>query len=342
MPVQDLTPPPDATARNGAVESSEAEDEAWVWAQIKAEARRDAESEPALASYLYSTIISHSSLSRSLSFHLGNKLCSSTLLSTLLYDLFLNTFSSSDLLSSTVADLRATRERDPACTSFSHCLLNYKGFLSIQAHRVAHNLWIQNRKPLALALQSRIADVFAVDIHPGAKIGKGVLLDHATGVVIGETAVVGGDRHPKIRDGVLLGAGATVLGNVRVGEGAKVGAGSLVLIDVPPWTTAVGNPAKEACLFAKALNLNSVSIENDNAQLIFFELFGIGPSLELMTIISDICMLAAELKLSFCWTGNEAAHWIASSQAVSLGFKWVLFPPPVLSSLLCSDVLFSL
>ncbi|KAF7135476.1 hypothetical protein RHSIM_Rhsim08G0232100 [Rhododendron simsii] len=262
MPVQDLTPTPDAAARNGAVESSVAEDEAWVWAQIKAEARRDAESEPALASYLYSTIISHSSLSRSLSFHLGNKLCSSTLLSTLLYDLFLHTLSSSDLLSSTVADLRAARERDPACTSYSHCLLNYKGFLSIQAHRVAHNLWTQNRKPLALALQSRIADVFAVDIHPGAKIGKGVLLDHATGVVIGETAVVGnnvsilhhvtlggtgkvgGDRHPKIGDGVLLGAGATVLGNIKVGAGAKVGAGSLVLIDVPPWTTAVGNPAK--------------------------------------------------------------------------------------------------
>ncbi|KAE9467903.1 hypothetical protein C3L33_00185, partial [Rhododendron williamsianum] len=177
MPVQDITPPPDAAARNGAVESSEAEDEAWVWAQIKAEARRDAESEPALASYLYSTIISHSSLCRSLSFHLGNKLCSSTLLSTLLYDLFLHTLSSSDLLSSTVADLRAARERDPACTSYSHCLLNYKG-------------------------------------------------------------------HPKIGDGVLLGAGATVLGNVRVGEGAKVGAGSLVLIEVPPWTTAVGNPAK--------------------------------------------------------------------------------------------------
>ena len=109
------------------------EEEGWVWAQIKAEARRDAESEPALASYLYSTILSHSSLERSLSFHLGNKLCSSTLLSTLLYDLFLNAFSSdASLRSAAVADLRAARERDPACVSFSHCLLNYKGFLACQ------------------------------------------------------------------------------------------------------------------------------------------------------------------------------------------------------------------
>lgn len=108
------------------------EEEAWVWAQIKAEARGDAESEPALASYLYSTILSHSSLERSLSFHLGNKLCSSTLLSTLLYDLFLNAFSDPFLRSAVVADLRAARERDPACVSFSHCLLNYKGFLACQ------------------------------------------------------------------------------------------------------------------------------------------------------------------------------------------------------------------
>ncbi|XP_049397859.1 serine acetyltransferase 5 [Solanum stenotomum] len=240
-----------------------AEEAIWLWTQIKAEARRDAEAEPALASYLYSTILSHSSLERSLSFHLGNKLCSSTLLSTLLYDLFLNNFSTdADLRAAASADLLAARYRDPACVSFSHCLLNYKGFLACQAHRVAHKLWTQSRRPLALALQSRISDVFAVDIHPAAKIGKGILFDHATGVVVGETAVIGnnvsilhhvtlggtgkfgGDRHPKIGDGVLIGAGATILGNINIGEGAKIGAGSVVLIDVPPRTTAVGNPAR--------------------------------------------------------------------------------------------------
>lgn len=254
MPVQGLASP--------AIGSDD--DEPWVWSQIKAEARRDAESEPALASFLFSTILSHSSFPRSLSFHLGNKLSSPTLLPSLLYDIFFSAFSGSDsdLRSSAVADLRAVRHRDPACFAFSHCLLNSKGFLAIQAHRVAHRLWTNSRRPLALAIHARIADVFAIDIHPAAVIGRGVLLDHATGVVIGETAVVGdnvsilhnvtlggtgkdgGDRHPKIGDGVLIGAGATVLGNVRVGEGAKIGAGSMVLNDVPPWTTAVGIPAR--------------------------------------------------------------------------------------------------
>lgn len=126
-----------------ATETPMEEDEAWVWAQIKAEARRDAELEPALASYLYSTILSHSSLERSLAFHLGNKLCSSTLLSTLLYDLFLNTFSSDSLRAAAVADLRAAGVRDPACVSFSHCLLNYKGFLACQVNDFSQ-FWISS------------------------------------------------------------------------------------------------------------------------------------------------------------------------------------------------------
>uniref|UniRef100_A0A0D9WIZ8 serine O-acetyltransferase n=1 Tax=Leersia perrieri TaxID=77586 RepID=A0A0D9WIZ8_9ORYZ len=239
------------------------DEESWVWSQIKAEARRDADEEPALASFLYATVLSHPSLPRSLSFHLANKLASSTLLSTLLYDLFLASLTASPTLrAAVVADLLAARSRDPACVGFSQCLLNFKGFLAIQAHRVSHVLWAQQRRPLALALQSRVADVFAVDIHPAAVVGKGILLDHATGVVIGETAVVGdnvsilhhvtlggtgkavGDRHPKIGDGVLIGAGATILGNVKIGAGAKIGAGSVVLIDVPARNTAVGNPAR--------------------------------------------------------------------------------------------------
>ncbi|XP_042466423.1 probable serine acetyltransferase 5 [Zingiber officinale] len=241
---------------------SEGED-GWVWLQIKAETRRVAEEEPALASFLYATVLSHSSLVRCLSFHLANLLGSPTLLSALLYDLFVWAFSSAPpLLSAAVDDLLAARRRDPACRSFSHCLLYYKGFLALQAHRAAHLLWAVGRRPLALVLQSRVADVFGVDIHPAARVGRGVLLDHATGIVVSETAVIGNhvsilhhvtlggtgkaacDRCPKVGDGVLIGAGATVLGNVTVGEGAKVGASAVVLMDVPARATAVGNPAR--------------------------------------------------------------------------------------------------
>eukprot|EP00252_Welwitschia_mirabilis_P008821 TRINITY_DN21014_c0_g1_i1.p1 TRINITY_DN21014_c0_g1~~TRINITY_DN21014_c0_g1_i1.p1 ORF type:complete len:350 (+),score=21.87 TRINITY_DN21014_c0_g1_i1:339-1388(+) len=234
-----------------------------LWLEMKKECIRDAEAEPALASYLYSTILTHRSLEHALAFHLANKLSNSTLLSSQLYNLIADTFAEDSHIRDCIrADVKASRERDAACVSYSQCLLNYKGFLASQAHRVAHRLWNQGRISLALAIQSRVSEVFSVDIHPAAKIGKGVFIDHATGIVIGETATIGnnvsilhnvtlggtgkfgGDRHPKIGDGVLIGAGATILGNIKIGEGAKIGAGSVVLIDVPKYTTAVGNPAR--------------------------------------------------------------------------------------------------
>lgn len=234
-----------------------------LWLKMREEARWDSIKEPALASYLYSTILSHRSLERSLAFHLGNKLSSSTLLSTQLFSLLNDTFMEDASIRRAIRDdIEAVKERDPACVSYSHCLLNFKGFLACQAYRVAHRLWKQGRHSLALALQSRVSEVFHVDIHPAAKIGSGVLFDHATGLVVGETATIGnnvsilhhvtlggtgaveGDRHPKIGDGVLIGAGAIILGNISIGSGAKIGAGSIVLIDVPPHTTAVGNPAR--------------------------------------------------------------------------------------------------
>lgn len=160
------------------------------------------------------------------------------------------------------ADLHAVSERDSACCSQVTPLLYFKGFHALQAYRVAHWLWQQGRKSLALFLQNRISAVFAVDIHPAARIGKGIMFDHATGIVIGETAVVGdmvsimqsvtlggtgkeaGDRHPKVSNGVLIGAGAKILGNITVGECAKVGAGSVVLKDVPARAVVAGVPAK--------------------------------------------------------------------------------------------------
>ncbi|GAB4846004.1 Diamine acetyltransferase 1, partial [Ancistrocladus abbreviatus] len=245
------------------VEKIDEEEDDDVWSKMEAEARNDVADEPILSSYYYNSILSRESLESALANHLSSKLSCSILSSTILFELFITLLSEdAEITKAVKEDLRAVRERDPACISYVHCFLNFKGFLACQAHRMAHKLWTQGRTILALLIQNRVSEVFAVDIHPGAKIGSGILLDHATGVVIGETAVIGdnvsilhnvtlggtgkesGDRHPKIGDGVLIGAGTCVLGNVKIGDGAKIGAGSVVLRAVPPRTTAVGNPAR--------------------------------------------------------------------------------------------------
>jgi serine O-acetyltransferase len=230
---------------------------------MKRQAQSDALQEPILSDYFFHSILSHDSLHTALANHLSVKLSNSTLPRDTLYQVFFGVLAEDqDIIAAVGHDLRAVKERDPACVSHVHGFLNFKGFLAIQAHRVAHKLWSQGRKILALVIQNRVSEVFSADIHPGAKIGRGILLDHATGVVVGETAVIGdnvsilhnvtlggtgkasGDRHPKIGDGVLIGAGTCVLGNVRIGDGAKIGAGSVVLKGVPNRTTAVGNPAR--------------------------------------------------------------------------------------------------
>ena len=258
---------PRVASDGGATQLLEVEEEGVqtdeLWLEIRREARAASEEEPILASFFYSTVLAHRSLERSLAFHLANKLSCTTLLSSQLFSLVADTFTEDKSVRIAVrADLLAYRERDAACETYVEALLNYKGFLALQSYRVAHRLWGQGREGLALALQSRISEVFHVDIHPAARIGKGVMFDHATGLVIGETAEVGNDvsilhhvtlggtgavgcdRHPKVGDGVLIGAGATLLGPIVVGTGAKIGAGSLVLSDVPPRATAVGNPAR--------------------------------------------------------------------------------------------------
>ncbi|MCL7050963.1 hypothetical protein MKW94_013942 [Papaver nudicaule] len=234
-----------------------------IWLKIREEARYDVEKEPILSDYYFRSILSHCSLESSLANHLAMKLSNSNLQINILCEIFMGIFNEDqDIRKSIRFDLSAVKERDPACISHVHCILNFKGFLAIQSHRIAHKLWSQDRKTLALLVQNRVSEVFGVDIHPGARIGHGILLDHATGVVIGETSVIGnnvsilhnvtlggtgklcGDRHPKIGDGVLIGACSSILGNVKIGEGAKIGAGSVVLKDVPARTTAVGNPAR--------------------------------------------------------------------------------------------------
>lgn len=234
-----------------------------IWMKMKEEASIDVQQEPILSSYYFSSILSHNSLESALANYLSTKLSNSIIPMSTLFDLFVGVFmEDEEIIGAVKDDLMAVKERDPACMSYVHCFLNFKGFLACQAHRVAHKLWLQGRKASALLIQNRISEVFAVDIHPGAKIGHGILLDHATGIVMGETVVIGnnvsilhnvtlggtgkdaGDRHPKIGDGVLIGSGSNVLGNVRIGEGAKIGAGSVVLKEVPPRTTAVGNPAR--------------------------------------------------------------------------------------------------
>ena len=234
-----------------------------VWSSMRDQARALALSEPALASFVHATILNHDRLEDALSYHLAKKIGGDDVSPMLAREIFVEAIAADPEIASAVrADLSAVFDRDPACHSHVQAFLFFKGFHALECHRISHWLWTRGREGMALFFQSRISELFDVDIHPGARMGRGIMIDHATGVVIGETAVVdddvsimhgvtlggtgkeGGDRHPKIRRGVLLSMGAKILGNIEVGECARVGASSVVLKSVPPGCTAVGVPAK--------------------------------------------------------------------------------------------------
>lgn len=234
-----------------------------IWASLRDEAERVASSEPELAPFIGTCVLDHASFGAALCCVLSGELASQHLEKPSLFGTFHDALTADPSIEvSALTDLQAHVDRDPASVGYLTPFLYFKGFHALQVHRFAHWLWNQSRTNLALYLQGRSSRVYDVDIHPAARIGKGILIDHGSGLVIGETAVVGddvsmlhgvtlggtgkecGDRHPKIRRGVLLAAGARILGNIEIGEGAKVGASSLVLEPVAPNTTVAGVPAK--------------------------------------------------------------------------------------------------
>lgn len=234
-----------------------------LWHSIRTEAEQQQKLEPLLADYFQQIILQHRSFEAAISFALAQKLQNEVIAAEALETLFQKTLLAAPILMHAIAaDIIAIKQRDCACNHYYQALCFFKGFHALAAYRIMHELWRQNHRPLALHLQNRISAVLAVDIHPAAQIGHGVMFDHATGIVIGETAVVGnnvsimqavtlggtgkesGDRHPKIQDGVLISVGATILGNIDIGEGAQIAAGSVVLDTVPPHALVAGVPAK--------------------------------------------------------------------------------------------------
>ncbi|MGV6801881.1 MAG: serine O-acetyltransferase [bacterium] len=234
-----------------------------TWAQLRVEAATAAAQEPILSSSLNVTILRHDSFADALSYRIAQKLSDTEVNAMLWREVCEAAFlAEPQILNSALADLLATFERDPACRSYLQPFLHFKGYQAVQSYRIGNWLWEQGRETLALHLQSRLSELYTVDIHPAAKIGHGLFLDHAHGLVVGETARIGNnvsilhgvtlggtgkaeeDRHPKIGDGVLIGAGAKILGNIKAGNQSKIAAGSVVLSDIPPGCTVAGVPAK--------------------------------------------------------------------------------------------------
>jgi serine O-acetyltransferase len=234
-----------------------------VWARVRDEAEEITRSAPELATFIFTTVLNHDKLEQAVADRVASRLDHADVSGELIRQAFDEAFAAEPTIGDAIrADIVAVAERDPATTRYIEPVLYYKGFHALQTHRLAHFLWNRGRKDFALYLQSRASSVFGVDINPNTKIGRGVFIDHGTGVVLGQTAVIDddvsilqgvtlggtgkerGDRHPKIRRGVLLAAGAKVLGNIEIGACSRVAAGSVVLKPVAPNTTVAGVPAR--------------------------------------------------------------------------------------------------
>jgi serine O-acetyltransferase len=234
-----------------------------VWARIRDEAEAIVRNEPEIGTFIYSSILHHDTLETAVVHRVAERLDHADLSAELIRQAYTDALEAEPKIGEAFrADIVAVFDRDPATDRFIEPVLYYKGFHAIQTHRLAHWLWNQGRKDFAYYLQSRSSAVFQCDIHPAAKVGRGIFLDHATGLVVGETARIGdnvsmlhdvtlggtgkdhGDRHPKIADGVLIGAGAKIIGNIEIGHCSRVAAGSVVLKAVPHNVTVAGIPAK--------------------------------------------------------------------------------------------------
>ncbi|MCG6885493.1 MAG: serine O-acetyltransferase [Silicimonas sp.] len=234
-----------------------------VWQRIQDDARDAIKAEPLIGGMAHNSVLHHKNLESALSYRIAAKLASDEMSAQLLREICEEAYAADPSLAEAArADIVAVYERDPACHTLLQPLLYFKGYQAVQAYRVGHWLWTHGRKDLAYFIQARVSEIFGIDIHPNARIGRGLMIDHAHSIVIGETAVVGDnvsmlhsvtlggtgkeeeDRHPKIGDGVLIGAGAKVLGNIRVGNCSRIAAGSVVLHEVPPCKTVAGVPAR--------------------------------------------------------------------------------------------------
>lgn len=234
-----------------------------VWDRINEEAQAAVAKEPLVGGFIHACILHHKSIEKALSYRIAAKLASNEMSMMVVREVVEQAYEQDPgLVRAARADLVAIYERDPACHRLLQPILYFKGYQAVQAYRIGHFLWSQGHLDLAYFFQMRISEIFGVDIHPAARIGMGIMIDHAHSIVIGETAVVGDnvsmlhsvtlggtgkeeeDRHPKIGDGVLIGAGAKVLGNISVGYCSRIAAGSVVLEDVPPCKTVAGIPAR--------------------------------------------------------------------------------------------------